>query len=250
MRATRVIENGRAMKRENVCLIIDAFTPETLPMSRLAEYLKPFAAMLGSEANVHFEGVFGGSAACRAFVEPQDVPKVRERVQGIPSRTAPRAAMKAYSDIDDLLVKDNAIGHVSIDGHNLIEFPGRRRAVNEVIGPVQRNTSIEGQVYSIGGKDETINIHLRNGEIELKCEVSIALARRLGPHLLGGTVRLVGHGLWNRIDGNWQMKTFSADDFIVLDDSPLHVTIGSISKAFDGIETDLAASTLLELRRE
>ena len=140
-------------------------------MSRLAEYLKSFAAMLGSEANVHFDSVLEGSAACQAFVEPQDAPKVRQRVQGIPSKTAPKSAMKAYADIDDLLVKDNAIGHVAIDGHNLIEFPGRRRAKRETIGPVRRSTFIEGQVYSIGGKDETINIHLRNGETELKCEV-------------------------------------------------------------------------------
>lgn len=238
------------MKREHVLLIIDAFTPDTLPMSRLAEYLKPFAVMLGSEANVHFEGVFVGSATCRAFVEPQDAPKVRERVQGIPSKTAPRSAMKAYNDIDDLLAKDNAIGHVAIDGHNLLEFPGRRRAKQEIIGPVRRSTSIEGQVYSIGGKDETINIHLRNGETELRCEVSIALARKLGPYLLDGTVRLFGHGLWNRIDGEWQMKTFTADDFLLLADSPLQATINSISDAFDGVAADLAASTLLELRRE
>ena len=238
------------MKREHIFLIIDAFTPDTLPMSRLAEYLKPFAVMLGSEATVHFEGVFAGSATCRAFVEPQDAPKVRERVQGIPSKTAPRSAMKAYSDIDELLAKDNAIGHIAIDGHSLLEFPGRRRAKQEIIGPVRRSTSIEGQVYSIDGKDETINIHLRNGETELRCEVSIALARKLGPYLLDGTVRLFGHGLWNRIDGEWQMKTFTADDFVPLDDSPLQATINSVGNAFDGVAADLAASTLLELRRE
>jgi hypothetical protein len=238
------------MKREQVFLIIDAFTPDTLPMSRLAEYLKPFAVILGSEATVHFEGVFEGSAACRAFVESQDAPKVRERVQGIPSRTAPPAAMKAYSDIDDLLAKDNAIGHVTIDGHNLLEFPGRRRAKQEVIGPVRRSTSIEGQVYSIGGRDETINVRLRNGETELRCEVSIALARKLGSYLLDGTVRLFGHGLWNRIDGEWQMKTFTADGFVPLGDSPLQATISSIRNNFDGVAPDLAASTLSELRRE
>lgn len=74
-------------------------------MSRLAEYLKPFATMLGSEANVHFEGVFEGSAACRAFVEPRDAPKVRERIQGIAPKTASRSAIKAYCDIDDLSCK-------------------------------------------------------------------------------------------------------------------------------------------------
>ncbi len=238
------------MKREQVALIIDAFTPKTLPMSRLAEYLKPFAAMLGSEATVHFEGVFTGSADCRAYIEPQDAPKVRERLQAIATRTAPASALKAFTDIDDLLVKDGAIAHVAIDGHNLIEFPGRRRAPQETVGPVRRTTSIDGQVYSIAGKDETINIRLRNGDAELKCEVSIALARKLGPHLLGGPVRLFGHGLWTRVDGDWQMKSFTADDFIVLDESPLTDVIGSIRSGFDAAAGDGTASTLAELRRE
>jgi hypothetical protein len=206
--------------------------------------------MLGSEASVHFEGMSKGSVICRAFVQPQDAPKVRERIQGIPSKTSPKAAMKAYKDIDDLLAKDNAIGQVAIDGHNLIEFPGRRRGKQEIIGPVRRNTSIEGRVYSIGGKDETVNVHLINGETELRCEVSVAVARRLGPHLLGGTVRLFGHGLWIRIDGEWQMKSFAADDFIPLEDSPLQSAIGSLGGAFDDVAAESVTSTLRELRHE
>jgi hypothetical protein len=155
------------MKSEQVSLNIDAFTPSTLPMARLSEYLRSFAAMLGNEASVHFEKLTHGSTGCHALVDPPAAPKVRERIQGIPSKTAPRAALKAFAEIDDLLAKDNAIGNLAIDGHNVIEFPGRRRAAQEVIGPVRRTTSIDGQVYSIGGKDETINVHLRNGEREL-----------------------------------------------------------------------------------
>jgi hypothetical protein len=238
------------MKRQQVALTIDAFTPDTLPMARLAEYLKPFAAMLGSEDNVHFEGLSHGSAICRAAVEDQDAPKVRERIEGIPSRTAPRSAMKAYNDIDDLLAKDNAIGHVAIDGHKLIEFPGRRRGKREIVGPVRRTTSIEGQIYSIGGKDETINIHLRNGDVELKCEAPIPLARRLGPYLLGETVRLFGHGLWNRVDGEWQMKTFTAERFVALDNATLHETLRSVSGAFEGAAPEVLPAALLELRGE
>ncbi len=238
------------MEREHVSLTIDAFTPDTLPLSRLAEYLRPFAVLLGSEASVHFESMRSGSAQCRVIVDAHDAPKVRERLQAVASKTAPRAAMKAYAEIDELLAKDNAIGGVSVGDRSLIEFPGRRRAAHEIIGPVRRTTSIDGQVYSIAGRDETINIHLRNKDAELKCVVSVALARSLGQHLLGKTVRLYGEGLWNRVDGAWQMKTFTADRFIVLDDSPLPDSLDAVRDIFDGVSPDATAVTLFELRQE
>lgn len=34
---------------------IDVFSPETIPMSRLAEYLYELAALYGSQAFVHFK---------------------------------------------------------------------------------------------------------------------------------------------------------------------------------------------------
>lgn len=238
------------MEREHVSLNIDAFTPDTLPLARLAEYLRPFAILLGSEASVHFECMSPGSAQCRVFVDAHDAPKVRGRLQSVASKTAPRAAMKAYAEINELLVKDNAIGGVTVGGRNVIEFPGRRQAAQEIVGPVRRTTSIDGQVYSIAGRDETINIHLRNEHEDLKCVVSVALARSLGQHLLGKKVRLYGEGLWNRVDGAWQMKTFTADRFIVLDDSLLPDSLGAIRGIFDGLSPDAAATTLLDLRRE
>jgi len=70
-------------------LKIDVFTPGTLPMSRLADYLKQFALMVGSEDNVHFAKVGEGSAKLLAYIEPQSVPSVKARVQSIADGTAP-----------------------------------------------------------------------------------------------------------------------------------------------------------------
>jgi hypothetical protein len=103
------------MKSEEiVSLSIDVFTPPTLPMSRLADYLKPFSLMLGSEANVHFDKVGEGSAALRASIDPPAAPKVDDRLHAIAAGTAPKSAMKAFPEIDDLLAKDNAVGHVTL----------------------------------------------------------------------------------------------------------------------------------------
>lgn len=236
------------MKREEVSLVIDVFKPSTLPMSRLADYLKPFAVMLGSEAHVHFEQVAEGSAECRASIEPHAAPKVRERMSSIVAGNAPKAAMKARGDIDELLLQDNAIGHVSIDGRNIIEFPGRMRAPREMIGPVKRATSIEGQIFSIGGKDESMNVHLSDGHHEIKCVVSVDVARRLGTYLRGPRIRFFGQGVWYRIDGSWEMKAFTANNFTPLESASFDGALRSIQETLTGIDPNAFLATMLELR--
>ncbi len=212
--------------------VIDAFTPSTLPMARLAGYLREFSVLLGSEPYVHFERVVSGSAALKAKSDPTASPKIRTRLEEVVSGSAPKLAMKAHSNLDDLLRSDNAIGHIKHGASKVIEFPGRRRAQQEKIGPVRRHASLDGQIYQIGGKDDTINIHLRDGDVTQRCEASISLARRLASHFLAGKVRLFGDGDWYRTESGWQLSAFTATDFVELDADSFSQTVEKIRGVF------------------
>jgi hypothetical protein len=48
---------------------IDAFTPETIPMARLADYMASFAELLGHCEYVHLEKLKPGSLAVTARAE-------------------------------------------------------------------------------------------------------------------------------------------------------------------------------------
>src|SRR5207245_11491965 len=86
-------------------------------------------------------------------------------------------------------------------------------------------------------RSSDLNVYFNDGQREMKCIVSVELARRLGPHLRGPRIRFVGQGLWYRIDGSWQMKEFTADDFAPLEErrdrksTRLNSSHGSISYA-------------------
>jgi hypothetical protein len=54
-------------------LRIDAFTPETLPMSRLAEYMADLATLLGEQERVHFARLENGSTALVHTIECHSV---------------------------------------------------------------------------------------------------------------------------------------------------------------------------------
>ena len=157
--------------------------------------------------------------------------------------------MRARQEIDDLLAEDNAIGHVALGEARVVEFPGRRRAAHEKIGPVRRATAAEGQIFSIGGKDETINVHLRNKAEEIRAEVSIALARDLAPYFLTGRVRLYGEGDWYRIDGIWTRSNFTATAFVPLNGHSLADAVDSLREVFSGVAPDGFISAMAELRR-
>src|SRR5262245_19291571 len=93
---------------------IDAWTPETLPMKRLAQYMTELATIYGSQESIHFVRLEKGSAAVVKRVEFESIPKVKERLEGIKHRDAPQDAIEAYSTLDQMLAEDNAIGLIEL----------------------------------------------------------------------------------------------------------------------------------------
>jgi hypothetical protein len=213
--------------------IADSFTPATLPMKRLAEYVAAFAKLLGEEANVHFGRVENGSAVLIATIDLPARPKVADRVHGLRNGTASRDVLKTFNDLDEMLREDNATGALIGDVDEVVvPFPGRNRPVPLIFGPFKQEGTLDGQVYRIGGKDETKHVHIRDGVLEFSELVTTeAIALRLRHHLFGGTLRFHGQGTWFRCgDGTWQLKGFRISDFEELDDQPLSEVIAKLRK--------------------
>ncbi len=93
---------------------IDAFTPDTLPMSRLAEYMANLARLLGEVECVHFVSLEGGSTAVVHSVEPKAVPQVRKRIQSVVGEDTPNDVAAAFAGLNRLLAADNATGSLRL----------------------------------------------------------------------------------------------------------------------------------------
>jgi hypothetical protein len=237
-----------AKRRQQYVFKIDAFTPETIPMARLAEYMTELATLLGIRDSVHFLRVEGGSTTLVHEIEFEAVPKVRERINAIKTRTAPEDAIRAFANLDQKLAEDNGTGALETNATRIIEFPGRHRGQLEKFSPVIQPGSIDGVLIRVGGRDETVPVYLLEGDTLHKCNSNREVAKRLAPHLFGSTLRANGTGKWSRDDfGNWVMERFNIADFVVLDDSSL---VEAVSK-LRSIKTDLQSidDPLEELRR-
>jgi hypothetical protein len=205
---------------------IDAFQPDTLPMARLAEYLAALAKMFGHPDHTHFVGVEPGSAKLRTAVEAVDAPKVETRLNNVRIGEGPKDALQGKQALEDLLANDNAVGTLTEgDGDRVVlAFVGRNRPKVLTFPPFREDTSIDGQLVSIGGRDSTAHATLQDGEVfHVGVTMRRELARDLAKLLYGPTVRMHGNGRFERqANGVWKMSDFRVDRYDVLDDRSVH----------------------------
>ncbi len=220
------------MEKQYLQFKIDGFTPETLPMERLASYMAELAALFSNAERVHFDKVRKGSALLQAWVEPTAAPKIRERVAMADSPDAPDDVARPYRMLNKMLREDNSTGVLRLPkGAKILRFPGKTAPVIQTFRVVENGT-IEGFVIRIGGIDETVPIWIKNreGEVVKNCHTrNRQAAKELAKHYLGPYVRLEGVGKWFRNqEEKWELEEFTVNSFEVLDETPLVEAVDAV----------------------
>lgn len=220
------------MKPVEYVFRIDVFQPETMPMARLAEYMAALAKMFGHAEHTHFVAVEKGSAKLRTAVDPVDAPKVEARLNGVRIGDAPKDAIAGKLALEDLLANDNAVATLT-EGDTarvVIPFIGRNRPKALTFPPFREDTSIDGVLVKIGGKDPSAHATLQDGDIfHVGVTMRRELARELAPLLYGPTIRMFGNGRFERqADGVWKMSDFKVDRYERLDDRPIGEALAGI----------------------
>lgn len=209
---------------------IDAFTPDTIPLARLAQYLGDLARMMGQESSVHFVRVDKGSTIPVIRVDWEAEPKVRERLQSVRFNEGPAEARRAYKEINRKLVEDNANGVLIDPGAvKLIRFPGRDGANQPEFGPISQAGIFQGIPIKVGGESDPVPVHLEDGEMKHIVWAPRRIAKQIAPHLFTSTIRIDGKGRWlrNRM-GEWEMLHFTATGFEVLADGDLRSNVAAL----------------------
>ncbi len=214
---------------------IDALSPQTLSLGRLVAYLGELNKLLGEDPGLHFERIDSGSAVLVAWADEPARPRLDERLARVRVGNGPPEATKALIKLNELLRDDNAVGALQVGGAEIIPFSGRTLPRVESIGPVPQPTTIEGQLIRIGGKDKTVHFHLADRGRLWRGETTRPLARGMGQHLFGPTLRVTGSGTWHReIDGQWTLGRFQASNFEILDDASLAEALAKLRAATSG----------------
>ncbi len=237
-------------------LHIDAYSPETIPMARLAEYMQGLATMLGHEGGVHFDRLDPGSTKLVSRIDHEQVPKVTAALDALARGEGNPDALKAQEIIDRLLAGDNATGYLYEDnnpGAKIIAFSGVSKPRPVQYGPIKQEGTLDGILVSVGGADKTIHIRLQHGDMKYSnIDTDRETARRLGKHLFE-PLRVFGTGSWLREeDGTWTLKRFKVDSFEALKTDDLRDVLDELRKieGSEWAEQDGALATLRSLRDE
>ena len=214
--------------------VIDALSPDTLPMSRLAVYMADLAGLLGTFERVHFVRLEAGSTALVQRVDPEAVPEVGNRLVAVAENRAPEDATKAFKALNRYLADDQATGSLRDgSGAEVIQFPGRDQPKLLTFGAFNQPGVLDGVLIRVGGRDETVPAHLQDGDTIHMCNATREIARQLATHLFGRPLRVHGEGRWERdANADWSMKRFNITGFVELDDAPL----GAVVERLRGVE--------------
>ncbi|WP_425054762.1 hypothetical protein [Pseudomonas abyssi] len=234
---------------KELTLYLDGIVPERLSMKRLTAYLRALSDLCGSESEIHFDRVEEGSAQLIALVEDQAFNKVMGQVREVPHGLGSKRAGKAYLALSDLMLEDRVDGTLLAGGAKVFQFP-RAKDVEQPL-KIIKASSVQGKLYSVGGKDSTVPVRLEGADGEtLYCEADVALAEKLAP-LLFKPVRLMGEAEWQRrTDGSWRLIKLKVASFVRLEDVSFKEAVKRMKSA-GGVswnENNKAHAEILESR--
>ncbi|HZE73147.1 MAG TPA: hypothetical protein VE135_26870 [Pyrinomonadaceae bacterium] len=199
---------------------IDAYTPQTIPLIRLTDYLHDLAVLFGNTDDVHLDKIAEGSTEPILLVEREAEVKVRERLQAVRANDGPEDAMRAHKNINERLREDDGKGSI-IDPirRKILIFQGRD--LNKLLeyGPFTQPGTLEGTPIKIGGEQDWVPVHLEDSLGAVRwCWARRSLARDIAQHIFTSVIRVDGTARWLRKrDGEWDMVSFRAKGFTVLD---------------------------------
>lgn len=195
---------------------IEDYTPETMPMKRLAEYLADLSALFGEDRGVHLIGIESGSTCPVMLVDWEAEPKVLDRIQRARNKEGPEDAIRAIESINTKLKKDNTSAFIQNPERKVIEFPGAKHRLIEWPS-INQAAELYGVPILVGGRTDLVPVHLLDGEIEWNCLAQKAKSIEIAKHLFTATMRVSGRGRWRKVQsGEWSLERFIVDDFEVM----------------------------------
>jgi len=231
---------------------IDAFTPATIPMARLAEYVSDLAKMFGNNTYVHLARIEPGSTVPVVLVDWEAEPKVRERLKAIRTHEGPEEAQQAAKDVDRRLLQDNAKGVLTDPtGNKVLRFCGRENATKLEFGPISQPGVFQGIPIKVGGENDPVPVHLEDGKDKTIVLAKRSLAKEIAQYLFTSVVRVEGTGRWIRhTDGEWEMLSFQASSFRVIEDDSLRKNLDDLRQiSADWKKLDDPLAELEQIRR-
>ena len=210
---------------EEIAFRIPAFTPDTIPLPRLLEYLAQIAAVMGDDLarEMHLIRVQRSSAKPVFKVLPDTARRVREQSVRVRTGQGTQKQKLAYRRVREMVLSDGGKPATLADRTGvLIDFQPLQ-IETDLIAAVRQHTTYDGKLIRVGGQteDSTVLMESLSGDVQSNFVAPRATAKRMAKFLFE-PIRVIGPGTWNRYrDGRWVLESMRIADFEPLEDDSL-----------------------------
>ncbi|MER8846908.1 hypothetical protein [Mesorhizobium australicum] len=215
---------------EELSFVIPGYTPETIPLNRLIEYLQQMAVVLGDPENLHLVAIETGSVSPVLHAPKAVALEARERARRVARGDGTRKQVDAYNRIRRMVRRDaRELGTPALLRSAtavLLEIPAASDD-SGVLSGVRQATSVDGQLIRVGGAgdDAALQVQDLQGKILSGFTAKRGMAKDLAAHLWE-PVRLHGIGLWERTgDGQWLLERMQVQSFEPIEDEDANLVL-------------------------
>lgn len=201
-------------------LKITNLTPETLSITRLAEYMKVLSDLVGKTyaEKLHLKEVAKGSAMPVMAVDDEVAMPFHQSLILIEQGSMTKSQQKASAHMNRLLREDNSEGGLYLGSNRIINFPGVKLQTDEVRLTHFSPITFKGKLYKIGGTDGSVPFGLELPDERILGNLeSEALAKEMAQYLYE-YIEVSGVGRWeidkHKIKG--KLKDFTVNSFRAL----------------------------------
>jgi len=216
--------------------ILEGFTPDTIPMRRLAEYMLQVSKLFGSEEKIRFERVENNCVALVNKVPAAHSGKIQSRIRAIGRGEGSFDAKSANSRINQMLYEDEASARIKTNGAIILRFPGNvipEAADASMSGPA----SLTGYFYSLSenqkgevkAKLRIVSSDNKSRTVDAVCDSALADNVKA---LLFNHVRVTGVAEWFRTDkGEWRAENIKVNNATKINTANLQTAVQNIRSA-------------------
>lgn len=211
---------------------VPGYSPETMPLDRLMEYLNQLSIVLGNPGDLHLVGVEKGSTRPVLAMRHDVAVKARHHAREVAEGGGSARRRDAFNTIRRMVAQDGGKPAVLKEpkGAIILKFPSVDVGQDQVIQSLRQPTSIEGTLVRVGGIGENAQLLIQelNGKVIAGCTASRPVAQNMA-HLIYRAIRVSGIGSWHRTEeGKWEIARLHVQSFEPLDESDLEDIVAKL----------------------
>lgn len=211
---------------------VPGYSPETMPLDRLMEYLRELGVVLGNPGDLHLVGVEKGSTRPVLAMRHDVAVKARHHAREVAEGGGSARRREAYHSIRRMVAQDGGKPAVlkAPRGAIILKFLSVDIGLDQVINALRQPTSIEGTLVRIGGIGENAQLLIQDmdGRVIAGCTASRTVAQAMA-HLIYHPIRVSGIGSWHRTEeGKWEVARLHVQTFEPLDEAELEDVVAKL----------------------